>query len=119
MVPRERNAAVAAVSPAGTFALPPPKRSKLERNTFALTALFIAVVAYLIWFTDGRIVTEPWEVIMQFEAPGNPPRDAGLNCQNPKNTKTPYCMERQAAIEAEWRSISRYHRGKGNAFTYH
>ena len=95
------------------------QKRRTERLVLLVTLGFVGAVALLAWFTDGRIISQPWHMIMAFEAPSYAPRDAGLNCQNPKNQRTPYCMDRKARVEGDWMSISRYHEGKSNPFTLH
>ena len=95
------------------------RQKRLERITLIVTIAFTTVVAFAAWYTDGRIFSSAWNTILSFEAPGHASRNAALNCQNPKNKNTPYCVERTAEAGAMWESISRYTDGKGNAFTLH
>jgi hypothetical protein len=92
------------------------QQKRMERLAMGATVMFAALVGFFAWYTDGRLFTVPWSVLMGLEAQ-KAPRDPAQNCQHPENAKTPYCIERKAKIEGDWQSISRHHRGKGNAFT--
>ena len=94
------------------------RRKKLaERAALIATLCFAGGIAIIAWFTEGKVFTAPFKLIASFQSVGT--RDAAINCQNPKNINTPYCVERRAKVNDDWASMSRYHEGKGNSFTLH
>ncbi len=95
------------------------KKKRTERLALVITVCFAVLVGMLAWYTEGKVFTAPIKTLMSFEASANASRDPTLNCQNPKNMKTPYCVERKARTNEDWMSMSMYHEGKGNSFTLH
>lgn len=104
-----------AASPASTTKSA-ARQKQLERIALGATVVFVVFVGLLGWYSDGKVFTVPWAVLMSLESP-KAPRDPAQNCPNPENAKTPYCIERKARLEADWKAISRHQRGKSNPFT--
>ena len=94
----------------------PSRKKRQERLVLILAIVFSVGIAVLAWLTEGRLFTVPWEAMMALEAPGNASRSAAINCQNPKNRNTPYCLNRKAEVKANWEGIQR---GGGKGFNLH
>lgn len=88
------------------------------RNTerFFIIALFftMVVVGVAAWLTDGRVFRIPGEILNQFEPPPESFRNATNNCQVESNRNSPYCQERAAQTESNWRAVGKAK--TGNAF---
>ncbi|MCB0322239.1 MAG: hypothetical protein KDD69_01665 [Bdellovibrionales bacterium] len=83
-------------------------RKKRQERLALIGALAFAVFVGLIaWWTEGKVFTSPWEAVMKLEAPGRASRSSAINCQNPKNKRTPYCINRAVGIKRDWDSITR------------
>jgi hypothetical protein len=90
----------------------------LERLAIGLTVAFCGVILFAIWYSDGRVLDSPIKFLQSFESKdAQAPRNYAQNCRDPRNKNLPYCQDKIAQTEAEWRSMSRTQGGKTNHFT--
>jgi hypothetical protein len=92
------------------------RQRKVERTMIGITLLiFTSISAFFFIPSKALEATENW--ISRMENGGEVSRNASANCTDPRNKNTPYCLERQANIDSDWKSISRFQNGKTNQFT--
>ncbi|MFN8392690.1 MAG: hypothetical protein U0136_20530 [Bdellovibrionota bacterium] len=96
------------------------RRRFLESTALVLTVVGCLGLAFTIWYTDGKVLDSSIEFLQSFESKDSQaPRDYAQNCQDPRNKNTPYCQDRMAQTESDWKSMGRTQGGKTNYFTLH
>ena len=94
------------------------RERRFERYTAIFLVLFSLGVLTSGLLTRGAVFTSTLELLSNLENPDSrPPKDPGLNCQNPKNRNTPYCQERFGDVDSSWRSVGRFQGGTAPAFS--
>ena len=92
--------------------------SHQERYAWIATAVFVVSIGVLGYLSDGRMFSGTLEFLQGLEnSDSQASRNPAANCRDPRNAQLPYCTERRAKSEADWRSITRYQGGKSNAFS--
>ena len=91
------------------------KRS--EKAVVGIVVGFVAVFGAVAYLTEGAFVSGAVKFMGSLEGKdANASRNAAINCQDKRNMRLPYCEERRARTEADWKGIVRYGGGQSNAF---
>jgi len=92
----------------------------VEHFALVFSLLFVGSIGFLIWYTDGKIINSTVRVLQSFESSdAQASRLSAVNCQDPRNKNTPYCVERAANIESEWNALGHSRSGPGSMFSLH
>ena len=85
------------------------KRQRLENLALALALLFGLGIVFVAWFTDGQAVTGVVRALQSVESEDQKASENDqINCTHPRNKNTPYCLEKKAKIESDWRNTTVY-----------
>ena len=86
------------------------KRS--EKVALWLTGAFLLSFGAVAYFTDGSVL----ELMGNLEGKdARASRNVAVNCRDKRNASLPYCQERRAETDSNWRGIVR-DGGQANAF---
>lgn len=93
------------------------RKAFVERMILGATLTFCFALIFAVWYSEGKVLENPTKFLAQFAGEDAlASKDAALNCRHPKNRNTPYCQERTAALESDWKSMGRTQGGKVNPF---
>ncbi|MCC6954404.1 MAG: hypothetical protein IT290_09820 [Deltaproteobacteria bacterium] len=88
-----------------------------EKVILGITLGFFAFFGVIAYLTDGQPVSGTINFLGGIEGNhASESRNAAINCRDKRNMKLPYCEERRARTEADWKSIVRYGADDTNAF---
>lgn len=104
------------IKPADRVAALKDQQRKIERLMVGITlVIFGGIAMFLLIPSEALESTTAW--ISRLENGGTVSRNVATNCLDPRNRNTAYCLDRAAAVESDWRSITRFSNGKSNQFT--
>lgn len=96
------------------------KQRRMERISVVLALMFVGGVVTAAIMSEGDIFSKTLTILQSVESEdGHASRNPAVNCMDSRNKNLPYCIERAAKNDANWRSIVRYQQGQSNSFTLH